>query len=172
MFSIKKCKAPENTMLARYSIVGSYTDCYVVEIPKCISIDKYIFAFYTTFLFKVERLILKWIVSKHSTDAQVSQLAEGKIENFAAWHVERRSDNEILMCDIAERTRSWLMVEPMGTADDPRTRLYFGSSIVPVRNPKTGEQSLGFVFQALLGFHKVYSLLLLYSAKRRIDNQN
>ncbi len=66
--------------------------------------------FYTTLLFKLERFILKWTVSKSSTDAQARQLSDGEIEQFAAWHVEGRNENEILMCDFGGRTRSWLMV--------------------------------------------------------------
>lgn len=51
------------------------------------------------------------------------------------------------------------------------TRLYFGSAIVPIRNSKTGKLSLGFGYQALLGFHKVYSALLLHFAKSSIMSQ-
>ena len=110
-------------------------------------------------------------VLKPSTDVQASQLANGLSDKFAAWHVENRSKNEILMCDLRGRTRSWLMVIPVDTVGETRTRLYFGSAVVPTRNPKTREPSLGFIFQALLGFHKAYSVLLLYSAKSRIKGQ-
>ncbi len=171
MFSIEKCKVPANALLAKYSTDGTYTDCYATEISGRISFREFVFAFYTTLLFKVERFILKWTVSKSSTDTQARQLAEGDIEKFAAWYVEDRSENEILMCDFQGRTRSWLMVIPVSTVSGARTRLYFGSAVVPIRNSKTGESSLGFGFQALLGFHKTYSVLLLYSAKSRIKGQ-
>jgi hypothetical protein len=46
--------------------------------------------------------------------------------------------------------------------------LYFGSAVIPVKNNKTGRLSLGLGFHALLGFHKVYSVILLYSAKLRL----
>ena len=46
------------------------------EIPGRISFPEFVFAFYTTLLFKLERLILKWTVSKPSTDAQARQLAD------------------------------------------------------------------------------------------------
>jgi len=172
MFSIEKCKAPANALLAKYSTDGTYMDCYATEIPGRISFREFVFAFYTTLLFKLEQLILKWMVSKPSTDAQARQLADGLNDSFAAWHVEGRSENEILMCDFRGRTRSWLMVAPVSTVSGTRTRLYFGSAVVPIRNSKTGELSLGFGFQALLGFHKVYSMLLLYSAKSRITQQH
>ena len=174
MLSIERCAVPANTLLAKYSTNGTYTDCYTTEIPGRISFPEFVFAFYTTLIFKLERLILKWMVSKPSTDAQARQLAESGIEKFAAWDVESRSENEILMCDFRGRTRSWLMVAPASgasTASGARTHLYFGSAVVPIRNSKTGELSLGLGFQALLGFHKVYSVLLLYFAKSRIKGQ-
>lgn len=171
MFSVERCDIPVNALLAGYSRDGTYTDCYTTEIPGRISFAGFVFAFYTTFLFKLERFILKWMVSKPSTDAQARQLADGRIEKFAAWDVENRAENEILMCDFQGRTRSWLMVAPAGTVSGTRTRLYFGSAVVPIRNSKAGEPSLGFGFQVLLGFHKVYSVLLLYSAKSRIKGQ-
>ena len=139
MFSIEKCTVPANALLAKYSMDGTYTDCYATEIPGRISFPEFVFAFYTTLLFKLERLILKWTVSKPSTDAQARQLAEGDSEKFAAWHVENRSENEILMCDFRGRTRSWLMVTPVSTVSGARTRLYFGSAVVPIRNSETGK---------------------------------
>ena len=172
MFSVEKCPVPANALLANYSIDRTYTDCYATEIPGQVSLAEFVFAFYTTFVFKLERLILKWIVAKPSADAQARQLAEGASERFAAWHVENRNENEILMCDFRGRTRSWLMVVPVSTVSAARTRLYFGSAVVPIRNSKTSEPSLEFRFQAVLGFHKVYSVLLLYSAKSRITGQH
>jgi len=168
LFSVEKCSVPANALLAKYSMDGIYTDCYATVIPGRTFLAEFVFAFYTTFLFRLERFILKSVVAKPSVDSQARQLADGDIENFAAWHVEGRSENEILMCDFRGRTRSWLMVAPMSTVNGARTRLYFGSAVVPVRNLKTGEPSLGFGFQALLGFHRIYSVLLLYSARLRI----
>ena len=168
MFSIEKCQVPANTMLEKYLMNGAYADCYMTEISRQASFPEFILAFYTTPLFKLERLILKLIVSKPSTDAQARQLADGQVEKFAAWHVEGRGESELLMCDFLERTRSWFMVSPV---DDDRTRLYFGSAISSREDSKTGKLSLGVGFRALLGFHQLYSVLLLYSAKLRIVNQ-
>ena len=146
-------------------------DCYWTEFTGQVSFSEFVFAFYTTFLFKLERYILKFSVSKPSTDQQARQLADGKIRSFAAWQVENRGDNELLMCDFVGRTRSWLMAVPVHTTGDTRTRLYFGSAVVPVRNLKTGDLSLGLVYQGLLGFHKIYSVLLLYSAASRLRDR-
>ena len=171
MFSIRKCPVPANTMLAAYSTPGNYVDCYQTEIPGQVAFPEFVFAFYTTFLFKLERYILTFSVSKPSTDQQARQLADREIHSFAAWRVEDRGDNELLMCDFIGRTRSWLMAVPVRTTGDTRTRLYFGSAVVPVRNLKTGELSLGWGFQGLLGFHKIYSALLLYSAASRLRDR-
>jgi hypothetical protein len=168
MLSIEKRSVPTNTLLEKYSMNGAYTDCFSTEIPERVSFTEFIFAFYTTSLFKLERLILQLAVSKPSSDAQARQLADGIIEKFAAWRVENRSENEILLCDFRGRTRSWLMVVPVSTVSNHRTRLYFGSAIVPVQDSKTGKLSLGFGYQALLGFHRIYSVLLLYFAKSHI----
>jgi hypothetical protein len=165
MFSIEKFPALKNAMLDKYSSMPqAYTDSYLTVIPAQVSFPEYVFAFYTTPLFKLERLILKLLVRKPSTDAQAKELAEGTRDTFAAWTVEDRSENQILMCDFAGSTRSWLMTVPAENG----TRLYFGSAVVPRRTSKDGKPSLGFFFQTLLGFHKIYSVLLLYFARRRL----
>jgi hypothetical protein len=150
-------------MLNKYtSVTGGYTDCYMTEIPRTVPFPEYILAFYTTPLFKLERFILL-TVSKPSTDFQARHLANGLTERFAAWTVEGRNGNEILLCDFLSRTRSWLMTKSNGV----QTQLYFGSAVVP----KTGEASLDVGFRGMLMFHKVYSVLLLHSAKSSLSQQ-
>jgi hypothetical protein len=166
LLSIKQCPVPANTLLAKYLMGGTYTDCYSTEIPGQISLPEFVFAFYTTPLFKLERLILRWTVAKPSTDTQARRLADQSADRFAAWQVEARSENEILMCDFLGRTRSWLMVTPLNTGNDSGTRLYFGSAVVP----KRGKSSLEFRFRTLLRFHQIYSISLLYFAKSRLMN--
>lgn len=160
MLSIEKCSAPEGTFLEKYLLDGNYVDCYTTTLDKQISFSEFIFAFYTTWLFKVEQFILTRIAKKPSSDVEARQLAHGEMGHFAAWTVEARSENEILLCDFVGRTRSWLMVEKAGAA----TKLYFGSAVVPAK----GSEKLDFGFRALLGFHQIYSVLLLYFAKRKL----
>lgn len=155
-------------MLAKYSANGNYTDCYSTEIPKQIALPEFVFAFYTTSLFKLERLILKWTVAKPSTNNQARQLADGSTGKFAAWQVEKRSKREILLCDFLGRTRSWLMVIPLEADSDSGTQLYFGSAVVPKRK----KSSLEFRIRALSGFHQIYSVLLLYSARSSLMRRN
>ncbi len=165
MFSIQSPPLPDNALLAAYSRDGGYTDCYSVDVPGTISQEQYVAAFYTTAVFKLERLILRLAVSKPSTDTQARQLAAGSINHFAAWRVEQRNDNQLLMCDFVGRTRSWLMTLPLPAQHGGGTRLYFGSAVVPAR---AGASGLGFTFTALLGFHKLYSQTLLHAARKRL----
>lgn len=166
MLTIESPPLPDNALLGIYKCNGAYTDCYSTEFPTTVTHTQFVIAFYTTFAFKMERFILKWVVSKPSTDDEVKLLAEGKTDKFAAWSVENRGENQLLMCDFQNRTRSWLMIEPVKSSTT--TRLYFGSAIVPVKNTRTGKSSLGFAFHALLWFHKIYSVVLLSSAKSRL----
>ena len=172
MFSVESCPIPDGALLNNYLREGTYTDCYVTEIRGSVSHVQYVLAFYTTSVFKLERLILKLAVSRPSTDAQAEQLAAGSIDAFAVWDVEARSDNQLLMCDVQRRTRSWLMVVPLECTTGTRTRLYFGSAVVPVKNARTGKLTLGFVFRALLGFHRLYSVVLLSAARSRLEKHN
>ena len=172
MFSVEPCPIPDGALLNNYLREGTYTDCYVTDIRGSVSHVQYVLAFYTTSVFKLERLILKLAVSRPSTDAEAKQLATGSIDAFAAWDVEARSENQLLMCDFQRRTRSWLMVVPIESASGTRTRLYFGSAVVPVKHSRTGKVTLGFVFRALLGFHRVYSAVLLSAARSRLEKHN
>ena len=158
---------PEHALLARYSGNGGYTDCYVTELPGSYSHAEFVAAFYTTWLFKLERAILRWFVRRPSTDSEVQQLARGQRESFAAWTVEARAPNQLLLRDFLGNTRSWLMIE--SRSDGGATRLYFGSAVVPRVDSRTGEKKLGTPFRALLGFHRRYSRALLAAARSRLQ---
>ncbi|MCP4768437.1 MAG: hypothetical protein GY875_19495 [Gammaproteobacteria bacterium] len=155
-------------MLNKYDYAGVYTDCYRTDVIGVVTHKEFVASFYTTLLFKLERIILKWVVSKPSSDIQAIQLADGSTDTFAAWQVEDRCKNQLLLSDFQGRTRSWLMVAPVDIEGIRKTRLFFGSAVTPTRDAKTGKTSLGFGFSMLLGFHKLYSVLLLYSAKSNL----
>ncbi|NGY05738.1 DUF2867 domain-containing protein [Solimonas terrae] len=140
---------------------GHYTDCYTTRIPGTISQAEYVEAFYTTALFKLERRLLRWLAAAPSSDDEARALARAERNRFAAWQVEARSPDQLLLA--AGRTKSWLMVRPQGGT----TRLYFGSAVVPGRS-RAGRSGLGPTFAALLGFHKLYSRALLRAARRRL----
>jgi len=170
MSSIAPCPLPDASLLARYRLqAGAYTDCYTTEFESAVSHAEFVQAFYTTWVFKLERAILRLAVNRPSTDAQVAQLARGELQAFAAWTVEDRRDDQLLLCDMHGRTRSWLMTEPMEPAG--RTRLYFGSAVVP---PKGSESAadIGGGYRFLLGFHKLYSRILLKAAVARLQRRD
>ena len=158
---------PAGALLNRHAGDGAYADCYVTDTNGRVSQARYVEAFYTTAVFKLERLILKWIVSRPSTDAEARQLAEGTRDAFAAWTVEARAENQLLLGDFSGRTKSWLMTEAAG--DGSATRLYFGSAVVPKAGARRRKNNIGFTFNALLGFHKLYSRILLRSASARLS---
>ena len=166
--SVTVGELPDGSLLSRYRDSGAYTDCYFVDIDRDVSQADYIRAFYTTLPFKTERLILKLALSKPSTDEEASLLAEGKTDRFAAWYVEERRDDQILLSDYRDRTRSWLMTVPSSGDAEVSTRLYFGSAVVPRQDADTGERRMGKNFSVLLRFHRLYSRILLSAAKRRL----
>ncbi len=152
---LTKVPLPDHALLQRYARRDDcYTDCFVAPVA-AVDLAACITAFYTTPLFRAERLILG-IVGHGSTDADVAALAAGQADRYAAWRVEDRTADQILLCDVAGRTRSWLMHEP--------GQFYFGSAVTP----PAPNQSLGWLFTTLLPFHKVYSQGLLGSAARRL----
>ena len=161
---VSPCELPDGALLRKYRDSGAFADCYCVEVPGAVSQARYIEAFYSTRLFKIERSLLAWLVAKPSTDLQAAALAEGRLDTFAAWRVEGRTDDQLLMCDFQGRTRSWLMSEAVSGAEIPGTRLYFGSAVVPATPAGSGRSQMGFVFRVLLGFHKLYSRMLLRAA--------
>lgn len=156
---------PDDALLRRYREQGDYTDCFAVDVPAQVAHDAYVEAFYTTAVFKLERLLLALLVSRPSRDAEARELARGQREHFSAWSVEARAPGQLLMCDYAGSTRSWLMAVPapvpaQSPAAGAATRLYFGSAVVRARQ--------GGAFRALLGFHKLYSRILLRAAAARV----
>lgn len=143
---------PSDALLQKFAKAGVYTDCFSTEIVQNISLPEFVEAFYTTWLFKLERFTLKVAVSKPSTDAQVKALSTGDLDTFAAWNVEERTDQQLLMCDFRGHTRSWFMVAP--------GKLYFGSAVVPIDRP---------AYKMLIGFHRLYSRALLSAARSRLQ---
>jgi hypothetical protein len=166
---------PALALLTKYANSGTYTDCFTTEIARTVSHAEFVEAFYTGGLFRVERFLLGVFISRPSTDLQARQLATGELSEFAAWRVEARAVDQLLMCAVDGRTRSWLMVS---AADVPgRTRLYFGSallaSVSPMDSPAAeGKPRLGLVFRALLAFHTWYSRALLRAAAARLERNN
>ncbi len=168
MTTIKPCEVPPDSLLRKYKDDKGYADCYVIEVAGRVSQAVFIEAFYTSPLFKVERTILKHLASKPSTDGEARQLANGSADRFAAWRVEGQSASELLLADFTGRTRSWLMASPVGGGTEAvATRLHFGSAVVSRPHRGGRKAGMGWLFIALLGFHRLYSRLLLRVAGKR-----
>lgn len=159
---VRACELPAEALLARYRRGGGYTDCYSARVAAPVAHAVFVQAFYTSWLFRLERRLLAWR-SLPSTDAEAAELASGHRDTFAAWRVEARGADQLLLCDLSGRTRSWLMTRTDGT-------LYFGSAVVPAPDRPAGAPALEFPYRQLLGFHRLYSLALLRAAAARVES--
>lgn len=165
---VRPCDLPEDALLQAYRRTGAYTDSFVAQLPVSVPFSDYVSAFYTTALFKLERLILEWAVARPSSDSQAAQLAAGTLDQFAAWILEQRDDQQMLLTDYRGRTRSWLMTRQISAPAGPHTRLYFGSAVVP--QARTAPQAVlrRPASRVLLGFHRAYSRMLLKAAAEQV----
>jgi len=164
---VASCQLPADALLGRYADDGGFTDCYHADLDQPVTLDRYVEAFYCGGLIRIERLLIGMFLSRPSSRLQVRQLARGQIDGFAAWRVEARNETQLLLCDVSGRTRSWLMVQSRPETH-AGSRLYFGSAVVPSRRDASGQPRMGWLFGALLGFHRLYSRLLLKAASRRL----
>lgn len=169
MPAVCPCEVPANTLLRSYQDGDGYTDCYSSEVPAVITQQRFIEAFYTSPLFKVERTLLRYLASKPGSDVEAKQLAAGNAVKFSAWRVESQSAGELLLADFTGRTRSWLMAKPV--IGSTATVLYFGSAVVPRHSRGASKPGMGWDFYALLGFHRLYSRMLLSAAGRKLCRQ-
>jgi len=154
----RACEIPRDGFLQAYVSRG-YTDCFEVMSPVVIDLEGFVEAFYSTWLFKCERLVLGVVLRRAVRQADVIALAKGA-ESFAAWSVEKRDPIQILLCDMAGHTRSYLAVsQKQGGV----TRLVFGSAVVAPEGQPTG---VG--MRALMPLHRFYSKCLLRLAERKL----
>ncbi len=157
--AVVSAELPGDALLERYRAEGGHVDCYVVEVPRSVDLRQLITAFYTSTVFRPERWLLGALLGKRANNADVARLAAGETTRFSAWSVEARGEDQILLCDFQGRTRSWLMVLPI----EGGTRLHFGSAVIPQK--RRADRAL---FSALLGFHRLYSRVLLSGALKRL----
>jgi hypothetical protein len=141
-----------------------YLDCFFIDVPGQVKFENYLASFYTTWLFKLERVVLNW-AGYRSSDQQAQALAEGTVQAFAAWKLEDRSEGQILMRDMTGATCSWLMARPQ----DGGTRLYFGSGLRSRVQRADGSSRMSAGFRALMGLHNLYSRALLACAAKRVS---
>lgn len=160
---ITRCELPDGALLRKYAAKGAYTDCFAAEVAVRASFASYVEAFYSSAAFRPERWVLA-LIGKASNDADVRRLAHDGAQTFAAWSVEARTSDQLLLCDFLSRTRSWLMLAPV---EGGGARLYFGTAVVPV-GVGAGGGRLGFPFDAMVPLHQVYARVLLGGARGRV----
>lgn len=159
---VTPCDVPKGALMCVYvARTGAYTDCFEVNHAAKVDLSAFVTAFYTTWLFRMERAVLRVVLRKPIRDSDVAALAQGRSDAFAAWTVEARGDGEILLCDIAGATRSYLAVEPQ---EDGTTRLLFGSAVV---GRGSGEMPL--VIRLTTPLHRFYSKALLRLAAGKLE---
>jgi len=160
---ISPCPVPDTALLYRFvETPGAYADAFTVYVPQAIDLHSFLDAFYTTPLFRCEKAILRLFFRAPGHNWEAADLR--RKDHYAAWTVEARAADQILMCDAAEATRSWFSVTPDGSG----TSLHFGSAVMP----KAGTTDLPFFAKALMGFHTAYSKALLSAAARRLASQS
>ncbi len=151
---------PRDALLQAYVGNGAtYTDCFEVMSPVAVSLPDFIDAFYTTWLFRLERAVLVLPLRRRVRDAEVRALAGGA-DRFAVWRVEAREDGQILLCDQGGHTRSWLAIS---AKDGGVTRLLFGSAVVAAEG-----QELGRGIRFVMPLHRFYARALLRLAERKL----
>jgi hypothetical protein len=166
MFVASPCPLPADAMPRTHDVKVGFVDCFFIDVNAQISHSQFVAAFYTSWLFKIERFILRWVVAKPSTNAEAQQLAMGEHTQFAAWALEARAENQLLMGDYPGATCSWLICEALAASDPRRTRLYFGSAIALARSPSAQARRGTASSRGLLWLHTVYSKALLDAACR------
>ena len=170
MFSITQQAVPDDALLRTYQ--GGLRpecwrepgDCFAVSVAHVVSLAEFVFAFYTSPVFRVERLVLGLLAGAPSTDTEARCLAEGSGTSFAVWRVGERTAMQLLMCDRYERTRSWFRVVPL----NDETLLQFGSAVASRKGDRPAIRKPRSLFRLLLKFHVMYSQVLLHAAKRGV----
>ena len=171
MLSIMREVVPEDSLLKKYRGTvkpegwGTYADCFAVTVDREVDLYDFVVAFYTSPLFRIEGFILHTLIGASASKAEARAVAGGSSDKFSAWYVGQRTATQLLMCDRYERTRSWFCVAP---AAGGGTRLWFGSAVATQRDKSTGIAALRGGTRWLLGFHILYSQLLLHAAKRNL----
>ncbi|WP_432201337.1 hypothetical protein ACRAQ7_03825 [Erythrobacter sp. W53] len=148
MTKVFACDVPSSSLLAGFGGPENYRDCFARDVPSAVSLSNFIEAFYTSAVFRPERLALG-LIRRGANNADAAKLARGKAANFATWDVIERTETEILLRDFQGATASWLCAQPDG---DGSTRLLFGSWL---REPDRT------IVRALIPFHVWYSRVLL-----------
>jgi len=156
---VAPCPVPQDGLLQRYVGEGAtYTDCYEACVPGSVDLEQFVAAFYTTSLFRVERIVLRLALRKRIFDSDSAAMIAGETDTFAVWRVEARTDGQILLKDQSDLTRSWFSAS---VAQDGRSVVRFGSAVIAAPGA-----SLPLAAKLSLPLHRIYSGALLRTAVR------
>jgi hypothetical protein len=143
----RACAVPRDALLCAYvDRAGTYTDCFEVMLPGEAGLHDFIEAFYTTWLFRLERAVLSIALRRRVRDHEVTALANAQADSFAVWTVEGREPTQILLRDLSGGTRS-----------------LFGSAVVG----RAG-QDFPVWLRATMPLHRFYAKCLLRLAERKL----
>lgn len=163
---IVHAELPTQALLLAHTAPADYRDCFAVDIPVQVDLPTLVSAFYTTWLFKLERTLLG-LAGHPSSDEQAHALAQAQTEAFAFWQLTAREHDQLLLWDRSGATCSWLMAAPQPGG----TRLYFGSGVRARASQADGSSKMPPGYRALLGVHVFYSRALLTAAARKLLRQ-
>ena len=146
MFSVKIGAIPIGGLLDAYARQpGNYTDCFTMDIHKTVTLREFILVFFNSPVFRLERLLLGLFASRPSVKEDVINLADGASDTMAAWKVESRNKNQLLLAVDGGPIRTWLMVEQHPNKPGV-SRLYFGSAVLAVERRPNAEPKIDKMF--------------------------
>ena len=122
MATVTARAVPKGSLLAEFGGPEDYRDCFIRDVPGEVSLAEFIERFYCSLAFLPERLVLRLITGRSSSE-DASAVARGEADRFGAWKLVERSGDQALLESKGTNTASWFMVESIGEG----TRLYFGS---------------------------------------------
>ncbi|MEM9173429.1 MAG: hypothetical protein AAGA84_12075 [Pseudomonadota bacterium] len=169
MAMIEAIAVSRTSPLGRYATGDNYTDCFSVRIEARVSLEQFLAAFYGSRLFALERRFLANALGHRSTQADIDALAEGSTDKFAAWQVEFRGDDNILLCDVSGRTRSWLKCQPDRRSATPATALMFGSAVLRREGHSFKARLSRALIRLTIPLHRLYARALLRAAKNGLN---
>ncbi|MEY3136794.1 MAG: hypothetical protein RL580_526, partial [Pseudomonadota bacterium] len=72
---VNEIPVPADTLLHQLRQAGYFTDCFTTVVPRAVTLPQFVEAFFTTPLFKAERLVLRLLLRQRTTDRQAYELA-------------------------------------------------------------------------------------------------
>ncbi|NVE95130.1 hypothetical protein [Altererythrobacter lutimaris] len=162
MGKVRACELPEGSLLAGFGGADDYRDCFCREVPGEVSLEQYIERFYSSAVFRPERVVLG-LIGRGASAEDIRALASGESDQIAVWKVVERKPDEILLLSRDTNTASWLAVssssEAVGQTKN-KTKLLFGSWVGGINESR---------WRVMLAPHVWYSRLLLESAAKGLS---